>query len=89
MPQPSNFKPAQTRPSAQPRFVSVVFLLTVLVLLLSTTGCATNSPPPSVYCPTPPAIPSVSTELPPVSLSESVRLDLLKWQERLTGLLEK
>lgn len=59
--------------------------LMLIVLALSLTACATNSPPPSVTCPAPPAMPSAATPQPSTTYSDSAREQLRKWRDKLTA----
>lgn len=59
----------------------VVLLMGLAVLL---TGCATSLPTPAVESPSLPTKPSVATQTPSVSYSESARQRIETWQNRLT-----
>lgn len=58
-------------------------MLMVPVLLLA--ACASNSPRVEVASPRLPLPPSLTTPMPSQTYSESARLDIQRWQERLTG----
>lgn len=68
--------------NANPLLRLKLLLLLPLLLALSVTGCATNSPPPTqpTVVPSPPAI---GTPLPSVDYSISVRRLLEEWRKKL------
>ena len=69
--------------SAKPHLPLHALLLASLPLLLQ--ACAGNSPRVEVASPRLPPPPSLTTPMPSQTYSESARLDIQRWQKRLTG----
>ena len=80
---PSAYRRAKTRQSEKLALAKLLLPVILLGCVMWLTGCATNSLPPEQHCPTLPAMPSVDTPQPSVQYSESVRLKLKDWQDRL------
>lgn len=55
----------------------------LLLLALSVTACAHNSPPPPCSCPSLPALPSVTMQQPSQDYSISAQELLKTWREKL------
>ena len=81
----SDFKRRHQKRLLRLRLAYSALLLTVIVSVLSLTGCATNSPPPACSCPTLPALPSALTPQPAQTYSASVRQLLSTWRAKLTA----
>ena len=69
--------------SKLPKIGRNVKLPMLLLLALSVTACAHNSPPPPCSCPSLPALPSVSTQQPSQDYSISAQALLRQWREML------
>ena len=69
---------------AQRRFVSAIFAMTLLALVLLLSACTTQ---PQQPCETPqfPTQPALSEPLPSVTYSEQWRLLAEAWRKKLTG----
>lgn len=79
------YRRQKTRRSKLLRLDSPLWPVMLLLLVLSVTGCATNSPPPPSACPVLPAVPSVTTPQPSTTYSDSVRQHLSNWRAKLTA----
>lgn len=62
-----------------------VMRLLPLLLVVSLTACASNSPKPVCECPAVPAPPSATTPQPSVGYSISVSQALKEWRAKLTA----
>ena len=62
------------------------FALITLLPMLLLVGCATPLPPSVGNCPRPPQIPAARQPTPPLPYSASARIDIEKWQKRLTAM---
>ena len=59
--------------------------LILLLLVLSSIGCATPSPPGPCACPAIPPAPAMSEPIPPASFSLNAAALIKTWRLRLTG----
>lgn len=85
--EPRSYSPSTTSQSSgrrreARRSALLIVLLSLLVIGLSLTGCATQTPPPCVKLQAP-LKPVLLTPLPKDLYSISVQADLLRWQKLL------
>jgi len=69
--------------SKLPKIGQSAKLPTLLLLVLSVTACAHNSPPPPCSCPALPAPPSVTMQQPSQDYSISAQALIKTWREKL------
>ena len=65
--------------------VKLICAAALIVLVGLLTGCATNSQPSAVNCPTLPQMPLVSEPIPSQSYSETALQNIEAWRNRLIG----
>ena len=82
---PSAYRKRKTMQSSKPRYASLLFVGMLLLLSLLLSGCQKPLIPPCVV-PAIPTAPVSEWSQPTQTFSNSVRQDLLKWEQRLTEL---